>query len=90
MSFLNYFQLNSFSNKPYHLGQFIVIPFFTLAFFLNNFIVALMVNLFNFDLNVFYFKNYQFTSNMVKTSDLSHGFYRLLSTDNNVILPYGS
>ncbi|MAE59600.1 MAG: hypothetical protein CME69_12025 [Halobacteriovorax sp.] len=53
----------------------------------------LLVSFYNVDFyntNVFYFKNYQFTSNMVKTEDLSNGFYRLLATDNNVILPYGS
>jgi heme/copper-type cytochrome/quinol oxidase subunit 2 len=82
--------LNNAFNKPHHLGQFLLLPIITAFFVLNNFVAMLLVNIFNVDFNTFYFKNYQFTSNMVKTSDLSNGFYRLLATDNNVILPYGS
>jgi len=39
---------------------------------------------------IYFYKNYQFNSNMVNTEDLSFGYYRLLATDTNVILPYGS
>ena len=76
--------LNNAFNKPHHLGQFLLLPIITAFFVLNNFVAMLLVNIFNVDFNTFYFKNYQFTSNMVKTSDLSNGFYRLLATDNNV------
>tara|TARA_Y100000296_G_C5180058_1_gene263653 strand:+ start:39505 stop:40074 length:570 start_codon:yes stop_codon:yes gene_type:complete len=100
---LNYFINSSiFSflfkvNKPYHLGQYFLIPILIVPalvlFSLNSLVMFLLVSFYNVDFyntNVFYFKNYQFTSNMVKTEDLSNGFYRLLATDNNVILPYGS
>jgi len=84
-------------NKPYHLGQFLVAPLFFIPvlflFLLNSLIMFSLVFLCEFNIqniNTFYFKNHQFTSNMIKTEDLSNGFYRLLATDNNVILPYGS
>lgn len=98
-SFFNYsvFSFLFKFNKPYHLGQYVLIPFVVipsmLLIILNNIIMFCVISFYNSDflnINSFYFKNYQFTSNMVKTSDLSHGFYRLLATDNNVILPYGS
>lgn len=90
MNINNGFIPSSFSNKPYHLGQFFVIPLVALFVAVNKFFFMVVVSLLNFDFDSFYFKNYQFTSNMVKTEDLSHGFYRLLAVDNNVILPYGS
>lgn len=41
--------------------------------------------------SLFFYDNddkYKFSSNMVSEADLSVGFYRLLSVDNNVVLPY--
>lgn len=96
---LNHFLFGSLFkyNKPYHLGQFIVFPFLIIPMFIlfliNSVVMGMLVFLFEFNndnFNTFYFKNHQFTSNMVKTEDLTNGFYRLLTTDTNVILPYGS
>lgn len=99
--FNNIFNLSSFNflfkfNKPYHLGQILLVPFLIISFLfslVNSIFLFAMIFMYDSDslnINTFYFKNHQFTSNMVKTEDLSHGFYRLLSVDNNVILPYGS
>lgn len=93
-----YFLNKTFLDKPYHLGQIFmvpllilgVVPFFIISFFINILNLSLTLYLSLDNLNSSYFKNYQFTSNMVKTEDLTKGFYRLLATDNNVILPYGS
>lgn len=41
-------------------------------------------------LNSLYLKNFSFNSNMINSDDVTGGFYRLLCTDNNVVLPYGS
>lgn len=82
---LNKKQISYSSNKSLFswVIQLILVISVLISFLLINF---LSNNEENFDNLV---TNYQFTSNMVQTEDLDWGYFRLLTTDKNILAPYG-